>query len=291
MKMFLNPLFFIYILIFCLVFGIIQWSWTPHYPAKAEVFYQPKWMLIHSPITGIMTHQKISAGDKLGKGQIMLHIQPMVSLLSQAHVDDEFQYLQQQTMNIHQEKNYQHQMLKHYSRLSQQKLIALQDFHEKKQQYQKVLDKHQQLQQKLKDLEQKRLQIIQSPIEGRLVKCYVHEGEIIHKGKKLLLIQPKKFQYWVQFHLPVSLQHHVFIGQQVRLAWMGSEPLKIYPMRAIVREISPWVHDNQFIVQAEILNASDFASHLWAGLSLDAYFLGEGHPLWKWIYILLKGVQ
>lgn len=289
--MFINPVFVIFSLFLGLVFGIIQLSWTPHYPATAEIYYHPKWVLIHSPITGIMTQQKIPVGVKLKKGQTMLHIRPISSLLHQSALEHESQYLKQQIIDIHQEKNYQFQFLKHLSRLAQHKLIALQDLHEKKRQYQVILNKNQELIEMLRDLKKKRLQMLQSPIAGTLVKYYVNEGEIIHKGKKLLLIQPKKFQYWVRFHLPIGLQRQIFMGQRVHLAWLGLEPLKAYPMQAIVREISPWVHDNQFIVKAEMINSAEFASHLWEGLSLDAYFIGVRRPLWQWIYFLLKGEQ
>lgn len=288
--MLLKPLFYIVVLFLGLIFAVMNLSWTPHYPAKAKIFFQPKWIFIQSPVSGIVSRQPISIGEKIGKGQEIIRIQPMNSLLHQSTLDEQWKSLQQELNSVEQERQYQFSLLDHLNHLAQKKIFALQDLHEKQQQYQKILNKQQQLFQKIQELKLKNADVLQSPISGTLIKYYVKEGEALAKDKKIILIQPEQFQYWVKLKLPIGLQHHVFIGQQVHMSWVGLAPFKTYPIHAVIREISPWVRHDCFVVKAEILNAQDFSAHLWEGLSLDAYLLGSAHPLSKWIGILLKGV-
>lgn len=287
--MLLKPLFYIVVLFLGLIFAVMKLSWTPHYPAKAKIFFQPRWILIKSPVSGIVSRQPISIGEKIRKGQVIIRIQPMNSLLHQSSIDEQWKFLQQKLKAIEQERQYQFSLLEHLTHLAQKKIFALQDLHKKQQQYQKILNKQQQLFQRLQELKHKNADVLQSPISGTLVKYYVKEGETLAKDKKIILIQPKQFQYWVKLTLPIDLQHHVFIGQQVHMSWVGLAPFKTYPIHAVIREISPWVRHDCFVVKAEILNAQDFSTHLWEGLSLDAYLLGPAHPLSQWIKILLKG--
>ena len=289
--MFLKPLFYIFILFSALILAVFQLSWTPHYPAKAKIFFQPQWVLIQSPINGIVTQQPIPIGAKIVKGQEIIRIQTMDSLIYQSAIDEQLKSLQQQLKSMEQERQYQFSLLEHLSHLAKKKIFTVQELHEKQQQYQKILNKKQKLLQKLKELKHQNAGILQSPVTGTLAKYYVREGETLAKDKKIILIKPKKFQYWVRLKLPIALQHHVFIEQKIHMSWAGLAPLKAYPIHAVIREISPWVQHDCFVVKAEILNADDFSQHLWEGLSLDAYLLGHSHPLIQWIGILLKGVS
>lgn len=285
-----NSFFIFFALLSLLILCVLELPWTPHFPATGHVFYQPKWILIHAPVSAVMFKQNYGVGAHIKKAQGLAHIQPISSLLYQDVLDSQFQFLQKQFRQIQQESDYQLNLLKHFSRLAKKKILSEQDFHEKQGQYQKLQDRKLQLGRKISSLKQKRLQILQAPVSGEIVKWYVREGEILDKGKKLLMMKPEKFHYWVQLSLPIELHKQVFIGQKVRLAWVGFAPFKEYPIQALVQEISPYIYQEKLNIKAKIINSEAFASYLRAGLSLDAYLLGPTQPVWRWIDSLLKGV-
>lgn len=271
---------------FVLLLGLLKLPWTPQYQIYATVNYQPKLILVRAPVTGVIKFPSI-AYTKIQEGSTLFGIYPITSLYNKDYQINRATYLKNKLQHLTAELNYQKRHLQSLMELFKKKLIAEAEYHQKNIQYQQLVSKRAEFSQNIKELEHKIYHVIQAPAAGvAMFNC--QSGDLVSKGKVLVIIKPKKIKYQLALTLPSAFRDKVFVGQQLRLAWLTFSSVKNYPITARITNVMPYVKDEKILMQAEITNAAVFEQKLLNNQPLEGYLMGKTMPLWRWLLDLVR---
>jgi biotin carboxyl carrier protein len=284
-----KSLFFSMILFFVLLMLLGLSPWSPKYPIRAKLVYQPKLIIMRAPLSGMLNYQNIHIGDHLELGEPIFDFTPLKSLVDFAYQQEKLKDLQTQLKFYEQEIPIQEKYFKRLSNLFQKKLISLEDFQQKKLRYFDYIFKKQAIVHKIRVLQHQLHHRLQTPIAGKVLKLFSKNGEIIYKDQKIAIIQPNNQIFKLLITVPVTLKDKVFIGQTVRLALQSEVRFKAYPIVAHITEISPLLKKDQILMSAEIQKTSLLNKNVFSKLSLDGYLIGPKQAFWKYLKNGLMG--
>jgi biotin carboxyl carrier protein len=287
--MFFKYMGFIFLGFVTVFVGILQLPWTPQYPVIAKVVYQPHLMIIRAPISGVIQKQFIAEKNKIQYGDSLLTLRPINSVFNQNYQIKKLNYLNHRLQQLNEEIAYQKSYLSKVESLLSKKVITEDEYHFKKNQYQKIILDRDELLENILELNHQRHQILQAPVDGTILQIFGKNGEMVRKSEKLAIIKPKHIQFLLKCHLPISYQNKVFLGQKLRLSRLSSSPIKDYLIQGQVKSISPYVKADQVKLTASMLNADSFEKYLLSNQPLEGYLIGKTKPLWYWLWRMFKG--
>ncbi len=265
--------------------------WTPRYPITAKLIYQPKLFVMRAALSGVLKNPNIQAGSKVSQGQELFLFIPTKSLMNQKYEQLKLDQLEKKLQFYNQELSWQKTYLGRLHHLYQKKLIAAEEYQQKKARYVQYRFEKQTVLEKMNALKHQQIRQLQAPIAGTILKVFAQHGELIYKNQKLAIIEPQEVERKFLVQVPIDLQDKVFIGQTLRLAWNNQARVQSYPIVATVQEISPVLKKNTLVLLAQIQILDTKKQNLYSKLPLNGYLMGPRQAFWKFLKNSLMGEQ
>ncbi|HBB53767.1 MAG TPA: hypothetical protein DCZ80_07690 [Legionellales bacterium] len=280
------------IIVFLALLVVIGLSpWTPRYPISAKLIYQPKLFVMRASLSGVLKNPSIRAGSQVTQGDELFSFIPTKSLMNEKYEQLKLDQLEKKLQFYDKELSWQKAYLSRLHHLYQKKLIAAEEYQQKKSRYfQYGFEKYAVIE-KINALKHQQMHRLQAPIAGTILKVFAQHGELIYKNQKLVIIEPQDVKRKFLIQVPIDLKDKVFIGQTLQLAWNNQARVQNYPIVATVQEISPVLKKNSLVLLAKIQTFHAKKQNLYSKLPLNGYLIGPRQAFWKFLKNSLMGEE